>query len=228
MNPQQDPLAVFDLDKTITACDTYRIFLRHIVVRRPGRWGRLPWLLWAILLFASGRRGNGWLKGQFLGHLAGGVPRSTVQRWIDATVEELVRNWLKPGALQELALHRDAGRRIILATASLDLYVIPLARRLGIDEVVCTRTDWTARDGVPGGEIFRGELTSPNCLGTDKWIALDHHLGAKLADTQAFVYSDHQADLPILSAACHPFAVDPTSTLRRIAQEKGWRIVRWG
>ncbi|MBF0176181.1 MAG: HAD-IB family hydrolase [Magnetococcales bacterium] len=224
----QPPMAVFDLDKTITACDTYRIFLRHVLWRRPARWGRLPWLLGAVLLFKSGHRDNGWLKGQFLRHVAGGVPRSAMQHWIEATVEELVRDWLKPGAVQELARHRHAGCRVILATASLDLYVVPLAHRLGIDEVVCTRTDWPARDDSDNPAMFRGVLTSPNCYGAEKLVVLEQYLGKKLATCQAHVYSDHQADLSILSVAGRPFAVDPTRTLQKIARSKGWSVVSWG
>ncbi|MBF0424219.1 MAG: HAD-IB family hydrolase [Magnetococcales bacterium] len=218
-------IAVFDLDKTITRCDTYRVFLRHVLWRHPGRWGRLPWLLLATLLFLARRRDNGWLKGEFLRHLVGGASRARVRRWIDATVAELLADWLKPAALRELKRHQQEGRPVILATASLDLYVMPLAAGLGIDTVVCTRTDWSE----PGVEqaAFAGRLTSPNCLAGNKLVALERHLGRELADCQAFVYSDHQADVSILSAAAHPVAVDPTPTLARIARERGWSIVDW-
>ncbi|MBF0135929.1 MAG: HAD-IB family hydrolase [Magnetococcales bacterium] len=218
---QQDHLAVFDLDKTITSCDTFRIFLRHVLLRRPGRWGRVPWLLWATLMYKAGWRSNSWLKGQFFRHVAGHLPRATLQRRIDATVAELIRVWLKPGAVAKLTQHRNAAHRLILATASLDLYVIPLAEQLGIQEVVCTRTDWNSP------EIFTGMLTSPNCYGPDKLVALEHHLGKQLATCQAAVYSDHQADLSILMAAKDPVAVDPTPALQKMALAQGWTIVHW-
>jgi len=41
----------------------------------------------------------------------------------------------------------------------------------------------------------------------------------------AWFYSDSHNDLPLLEKVDHPVAVDPDDTLRKVAEERNWRIM---
>jgi phosphoserine phosphatase len=43
----------------------------------------------------------------------------------------------------------------------------------------------------------------------------------------SYAYSDSESDLPMLRAVGHPVAVNPDSTLARIARDEGWEIMRF-
>src|SRR5688500_9442717 len=43
----------------------------------------------------------------------------------------------------------------------------------------------------------------------------------------SYAYSDSESDLPMLRAVGHPVAVNPDTTLQRVAREQGWGIVRF-
>jgi HAD superfamily hydrolase (TIGR01490 family) len=214
-------IAVFDLDGTVAREDTFKAYLRFCIARRPGRWYRLPWLAGAIALFAIGRRDNTWVKCTLMAATFGGRPWGALARQTEAFIGVMLRRGIRRDALAAMADHRAAGRRLMLATASPDLYVVPLAQRLGFDDVVCTRVARTA-DGR-----ISGKLESGNCYGQAK---LERVLAWRAAAGIAgpmWVYSDHHADLPLLTAADVAFATSASRRLRAAAPAHGIRLVEW-
>ena len=72
---------------------------------------------------------------------------------------------------------------------------------------------------------FTGRLEGAFCHGRGKLARLWSDLGtADLGDASA--YSDSASDLPLLSAAGRPVAVNPDRRLRRAAQVAGWPVLR--
>ncbi len=45
--------------------------------------------------------------------------------------------------------------------------------------------------------------------------------------TESWAYSDSATDLPMLEVVGHPVAVNPDRALRRIAQMRGWPVLRF-
>ncbi len=45
--------------------------------------------------------------------------------------------------------------------------------------------------------------------------------------TESWAYSDSATDLPMLEAVGHPVVVNPDRALRRIAQMRGWPVLRF-
>jgi HAD superfamily hydrolase (TIGR01490 family) len=121
-----------------------------------------------------------------------------------------------------LALVREshaAGRTVVLATSSLDIIVEPLARYIGVNEVLATTLEF--KDGectgrLAGPPMFRAEKKkSVLAYAADRGIAL--------ADCS--FYSDSIYDLPLLEAVGRPVAVNPDFRLRRLARQRGWSIM---
>jgi phosphatidylglycerophosphatase C len=92
---------------------------------------------------------------------------------------------------ERLRHHQAAGHRVILLSASPDLYVPAVGRALGIAEVVSTRV------AVAGGRCA-GHIVGDNCKGENKLEALRRHLGGDVPPPGSFAYGDSRSDLPVL------------------------------
>jgi phosphoserine phosphatase len=53
---------------------------------------------------------------------------------------------------------------------------------------------------------------------------LAERVGIELA--ASYAYSDSESDLPMLQCVGHPVVVNPDGTLRRIARDAGWEVMR--
>jgi phosphatidylglycerophosphatase C len=217
-------IAVFDLDGTLSRRDLYLAFLAAAVRRfgpaRPFRSAMLPVL--TARFFLRGIR-NDQLKEAFLDAILGGRPRERLDELAADFAQHAAEREIKPAALEALRHHRRAGDALLLASASLDLYVGPIAQRLGFDATAATRVAWTPEERIAGG------LDGPNLRGEAKLAAVRTMIAERFPDAREIVaYSDHESDLPLLAAADTAIAVDPTRALRRIARERGWRVVEWG
>lgn len=216
-------IAVFDLDGTLSRRDLYLAFLMTVLRRRgparPLRAATLPLLTARYMLRGIG---NDRLKAAYLDAILGGRERGLLDGFAADFAADAVARQMKPAALERLAHHRTAGDVLLLASASLDLYVAPIARLLGFDGAVATRVAWT-----PDGRVT-GALDGPNLRGSAKLEAVREWIAARFpAAATIIAYSDHESDEPLLAAAEEAFAVDPTPALAQIALRRGWPVMRW-
>jgi HAD superfamily hydrolase (TIGR01490 family) len=214
-------VALFDLDGTLTRRDTYLAYLLGFLVRHPTRLPRALPLPLAVASHLAGWRDNTWLKATFLHAVLGGVPRSSLEAWTQLFVERLLQRGLRPRARDIIARHRAAGDRLVLVTASFDFYAEPLAERLDLDEVVCTRAAWD------GSGRLTGHLEGSNCYGEAKLRRVRELLVGWPGQRMIACYTDHHTDLPLLRYVHRPVAVNPTRQLRIVAVRLGIPIQDW-
>jgi HAD superfamily hydrolase (TIGR01490 family) len=212
-------LVIFDLDGTLTRGDTYVPYLLSVLVHRPGRVVRLRGLPWAVIGYWSRKIDNGRLKQRFLDAFLGGCERSFVNRHAEAYVERLIRSGLRPKALEVLEQHRRAGARTILLSASLDVYVSILARRLQFHEFVCTKAEWA-------GDRLTGNLASPNCYGSQK-VQYLRLLKEQNQNARVTAYADQESDIPMLQLADDGILVSGKRRAVETARKRGIRTQEW-
>jgi HAD superfamily hydrolase (TIGR01490 family) len=218
--------AVFDLDQTLTRRDTFLPFLCGYLRRHPLRaWRLIPLPLTLLAIMAAPKHGAGHrkqrrtrIKQAVLKAFLGGAPRAEVAAWGETYAERVAAGELRPGCLATLREHQAAGDRVVLATASFDVYTDPLARRLRIEETVCSRIAWDAAGRVAG-------IEGDNCRDHEKLRRVRGLLGNDGAGVVA--YSDSHADLPLLTWAGRGVAVSPTRTLAGAAADLDLDIRRW-
>lgn len=213
-------VAVFDLDGTIMRVDTYVYFLLAVMRGHPTRALRAFWLPLAVAVHKLGWRDNTWLKRAFLRSILGGMGRQQLEAMAQPVVERLVERYVRVGARAALKRHYDAGDRVVVATASFDFYVTGLAKRLGVDEVVCTESVWS-------GDRLTDGLGRGNCYGGEKLRRLIDLLGGKDGRPYVYVYTDHDSDRPLLDWADRGVAVNPGPRLREYCRVKGYPVVDW-
>jgi HAD superfamily phosphoserine phosphatase-like hydrolase len=98
---------------------------------------------------------------------------------------------LRPDAVQRIDRHRAQGHRLVLVSASLDLYLAPWCRQHGM-ELLCNRLD--ARDGRLTGRYNRHDI------GTDKAEAIRRTAGICRA-VPASAQATAAGDRPMLALA---------------------------
>lgn len=122
-----------------------------------------------------------------------------------------------PGfAKGEIARHRSEGRRVVMATTSPYDLVAPLARALGMDDVIATR--YGEHDGRYDGSVDGFFVWGPGKLAAVRQWAADNDVDV----AASYAYSDSIYDLPLLGAVKFPVAVNPDPRLRVVAAIRRW------
>ena len=192
-------VAAFDVDGTLTTGDCVTPFLRRAAGTR----------LWTTLLrhplalaAAAARRDRDRLKELACSALRG-IESTEIEHLGEAFAREVGAGRLRDDTVARLRRHRELGHTVILASASLDPYLVPLGRSLGVDAVVCTVLE-RGRDGR-----LTGRLVGANCRGAEKarrvrgWLR-EHDL----ADAELWAYGDSLGDDDLLALADRPLRVD--------------------
>ncbi|WP_448662982.1 HAD family hydrolase [Sphingomonas sp. CJ20] len=219
-------LAIYDMDKTITAAPTWTRFLIHAArCRAPWRLALLPLAGAAGLAYFVKAIDRGTLK-QFAQRLllGGALSPDALERVAESFAEHEVEQGVLQGARDCIAADRAAGCRLVMATASHGYYAAGIARRLGFDDVVATQA---RRDGQ--GKIL-SLIEGYNCYGPVKLRMIENWMaeqGIARAGVHIRAYSDHVSDAPLLEWADAPFAVNAHGPLKRLATAKGWPQLDW-
>ncbi len=206
-------LAVFDLDCTITRRDTFGPFLWGFLWRRPWRLVRVPLAFPAAANFVL-RRDRGAMKGAVIHALLGGAQRVALQRWAQHFVAALLRQGLYAEAVQAIARHRARGDRLLLMSASTDLYVPLIGQALGFDEIICTQVRWRS------DERLDGRLASANRRGEEKRRCLAA-LIAREPPVRIYAYGDSGADLVHMQLVQEGYLINASP---RVAARRGAHV----
>ena len=220
-------LAVYDMDRTVTRTGTYTGFLLHCAVRRaPWRLLFLPFVILSMLAYVVRLIDRARLK-EVNHHLLLGrrIHARDLKPLVDSFADRQVASNIRPGARTAIARDKMEGRKVILATASYRLYADAIARRLGFDDVIGTGSIIGLDDRV------HAKIAGENCYGPAKmrmiadWVDKS---GLKGVHGHVRFYSDHVSDQPVFEWADEPVAVNPHGKLRRLAEQRGWKIEDWG
>jgi putative phosphoserine phosphatase/1-acylglycerol-3-phosphate O-acyltransferase len=126
---------------------------------------------------------------------------------------------VQPFAFPLFAEHRDAGRKLVMATTTPYDLVKPLADWLGFDAVLATRY------GVNADGTFDGSLVGPFVWANGKLAAVREWAEDNDIDlAESYAYSDSVFDSPLLAAVGHPVAVNPDPSMVVMATLRRWPI----
>lgn len=212
------PLAIFDLDGTITHRDTLLPLVLRLLSRRPWRLLRLLRLVPAVVRFAA-TRDRGALKQSLLRATMPGIPREEILRVSREFVTRTIASGCYADALATLRRHREQGHYLVLMSASVDFYVPEFGRQLGFDQVISTGVAWS-------GDEIEGTLTTANRRGEEKARCFQELVAAR-NDTHTFAYGNSDSDLPHLKLARHGLLVNGSTSARRAAAALGVPAAEW-
>jgi HAD superfamily hydrolase (TIGR01490 family) len=212
--------AFFDVDRTLVACNTGRLFLRDL--RRRGE-----------ISFLRTLRAMGWMAKYHLSLIDLQVIATRIARQMEGKSErefaDQCRRWvaedvlplLVPGGRQQVERHRAEGHVLAILSSSPTYVTRPIAEALGIDEVLSTTFE------VAAGE-FTGRLVGPACVGRGKIHWAEDLVSRHDIDlTNSWFYTDSYTDMPMLERVGNQVVVNPDPRLRRTAKRRGWPVQDW-
>ncbi len=185
-------VVVFDLDGTVTGRDTLVPFLVRAFGAVPTASALLreaPRLVRGLL----DARARDVAKARLLQRLVAGQPLARLEKEAEQFVDEVMRKRLRLEMVERITSHRRAGHELVMVSASPELYVVPLARRLGFDASIGTRLEVG-----PDGRLS-GRLEGANCRGVEKVRRLRQRLGDDVRVLAA--YGDSRGDRELLALA---------------------------
>ncbi len=211
-----------DLEGTLSDGEGWKGIGRYLVEHgRGGGYRRfvVAHLYWPIVVRARpGLRQvmrDRWLKN--LARLFKNVPALELETMAHWVVEHELWPKRRTGVLTELLGRQADGVGLVLASGTYEPVLRAFAERLG---AVALGTPLEMMDGRA-----TGRLAAPVNTGAAK----AERLGAFLDGRPLLAaYGDTEADVPMLVMSATPTAVVPDAGLRRVAVERGWRIISLG
>lgn len=185
-------VAAFDFDGTITRRDTLLPFLARAA--GPGRTGRallVESLTITRALVGAGSRHDA--KEGLLGRLLAGHELAALEAAAEEYATVLLDRAVRPWARERLAWHLERGHEVLIVTASPEVYVRPVAHRLGVETVLGTRLEVG-----PEGRLT-GRILGANCRGPEKAARVRSWLAGREVELHA--YGDSAGDRELLAMA---------------------------
>jgi HAD superfamily hydrolase (TIGR01490 family) len=212
--------AFFDLDKTIIATSSTTAFAKPFLSGGLITRGDVLRTAYAQFLYLVGGADADQTERMrsHLSALAAGWDVAQVSQIVNETLHVYIDPVVYAEALALIAEHHEAGRDVIVVSASGSEVVGPIATMLGADQVIATRM------GIADGK-YTGEIDF-YAYGENKAVAMKDLAEEQRYDlSESYAYSDSITDAPMLGAVGHGYAVNPDRNLRRLAAQEGWGIL---
>jgi phosphatidylglycerophosphatase C len=213
-------LAVFDVDETILRGDSFKWFCRFVAGANinPGRLGRF---MIDTVKYLSGRVDAGEFKSCCLKMFLKDIDQARLNVLTREFFDKILAGKLTQAGLERLQWHKQQQHRVVFLSASPDIYLKDLCSRLGGDALICTK--FLDQEGS-----FTGELHGANCKGEEKRTRLlAEYASFEVEWAESFGYGNSDEDIPFLEMLGNAVAVNPSRNLKRVAQQRAWKIEIW-
>jgi HAD superfamily hydrolase (TIGR01490 family) len=210
---------LFDVDYTLLRNSSSYYFLREALQERVLSFAQIRGLPFEWLRYRLGFSNQDFIA-QAIKHLRG-IPRETLEQVAEQCFSRRMKNQIYQEGRTYIQGLLEQGQELHLATSSFSILVRPLENYLGISESLTSELEF--EEGKTSGR-----LRGPALFGENKKFAVEAWLKRRnIPREELWFYSDSYTDLPLLEFSGHPTAVNPDRFLKRIAERRGWRILRW-
>ncbi|MGD9919503.1 MAG: HAD family hydrolase [Paenirhodobacter sp.] len=145
--------------------------------------------------------------------------REIAARHVAARLAQIDRPFLIPGPNDLLVHLRARGLRPVFVSGSAVDFLEPIARALGVTEILATRLEEV-------GGVYTGEIAGRCMIGAGKREAVLEFMAARhavLADCHGV--GDHLSDAEFLSIVGHAHMVRGSAEAEALAARNGWQLV---
>ena len=139
-------------------------------------------------------------------------------------MREVIAPELRTAALTLVQEHQRRGDWVALVTATNDFITAPIARALGIADLLAVRLERGHGGTITGRIEGTPSYREGKVRRVEEWLATRGATWANFA--RISVYSDSPNDLPLLERATDPVATNPSEALLTVARARGWRILK--
>ncbi len=155
-----------------------------------------------------------------------------IAEWGGRTEEEMYELWLRlfkekiagcmfPEAWSLVKAHQKMGHTVAIATSATRYQVVPTAKELGIDNLLCTQA-MVRKGRLTGGIVGEPLWGSGKAAAVRKFAAEN-----KLLLKRSYAYANGNEDIDFLRTVGHPTAVNPKKILEDCAEDNAWVQLRF-
>ena len=137
-------------------------------------------------------------------------------------MQEVIEPHIQAAARALLQQHRDAGDTIVIVTATNEFVTRPIAKALGVEHLLAVNLERDASGWITGEITGVPTMRAGKVTRMDDWLA---ERGLSWDAVDSTFYSDSMNDVPLLEKVNTPVATNPDERLRKLAAERGWRIL---
>ncbi len=184
-------LALFDFDGTITNKDTFTAFLYFAATKQRLFWGKLL-LLPQILSYKAGLLSAAKARELVAGFAFKGCQLSQLHLSGNQFAQNIIPKHLKPKAIERIQWHKDQGDKIVVVSASLNVYMSFWCKTHGLD-LICSKFE--TKNG-----LITGKYNPNDCSGEEKARRIKSEYDLDKFKT-IYAYGDTLEDTEMLNLA---------------------------
>ncbi len=213
--------AFFDLDGTLVAGFTAVILTQERLRRRDMGVGELLSMVQAGLNHTLGRiefedliaKASSALRGRLLTDLEEIGERLFAQR---------IESRIYPEMRELVRAHVARGHTVVLSSSALTIQVGPVARFLGITNMLTNKFE-TNEDGLLTGGVAKPILWGPGKASAVQRFAAENDIDLK----DSYFYADGDEDVALMYLVGNPRPTNPEGKMAAVAKRRGWPILKF-
>ncbi|HEY5857657.1 MAG TPA: HAD-IB family hydrolase [Aldersonia sp.] len=213
--------AFFDLDGTIVAGYTVTAMTQERIRRGEIGFGEIGTLLQGLVAYSLGRLEFDEMIRASVAALRG-REMSDLDELGERLFEQKTSKLVYPETRELVRAHLDRGHTVVLSSSATSIQVDPVARYVGIDDVLCNRFD-VDEDGLLTGHVHEPILWGPGKADAVQKFAAEHDVDL----SRSYFYADGDEDVALMYLVGNPRPTNPGSRLTAVANKRGWPILRF-
>ena len=208
-------LAIFDVDGTLVKGQSQLLFLKYLLSKKRINMLFYSRLVFWFILYKIGIVKNPIKPMEYAFSFIKGRTVAGISLWAHDFFLTELRNHIYMDAVDVVRDHQSSGREVILVSNSVEFIVKEVADFLKVDRYIATTLE--KKDG-----LYTGKVASI-VYGDLKTEAVKKFVEENGLDIRtAWAYGDHDSDRFLLAAVKHPFAINASRSLSRIAEQNHW------
>tara|TARA_B100000963_G_scaffold359670_1_gene387701 strand:+ start:416 stop:1081 length:666 start_codon:yes stop_codon:yes gene_type:complete len=208
---------VFDLDRTITKIDTFRLFILYYLYKNPRKFTSYLRFLLLIPLFILKLREGRWFKEKFLSICLKNDSYYTIDNFSNDFSNLITKYFVNDKVKRRIdQLLKKKENEVLIISASFHVYVAKIGSAFKIKpkNVLGTKIDWREKK-------VSGKINGDNLIGKHKVSSYQNwlNLSSGFKKNKLYFYSDHHRDIPFFEISDEKILVNPTKKLRKYYDE---------
>jgi len=133
-----------------------------------------------------------------------------------------IESRIYPEMRELVRAHVARGHTVVLSSSALTIQVNPVARFLGITNMLTNKFE-TNEDGMLTGSVLKPILWGPGKAAAVQRFAAEHDIDLK----DSYFYADGDEDVALMYLVGNPRPTNPEGKMAAVAKRRGWPILRF-
>jgi putative phosphoserine phosphatase/1-acylglycerol-3-phosphate O-acyltransferase len=136
--------------------------------------------------------------------------------------KQKIESRIYPEMRELVRAHLQRGHTVCLSSSALTIQVEPVAKFLGIPNILTNRFE-VDTNGVLTGKVMRPILWGPGKANAVQKFAAEHDIDLK----DSYFYADGDEDVALMYLVGNPRPTNPEGKMAAVARQRGWPIMRF-